>query len=160
MNNQDESRHMVDILFIIALFCVFAVSALMLVIIGADVYKKTVQSMDSNFSQRTSYSYITEKLRQNDTTGAVSITSFGDSDAICITETYNDTDYLTYLYLYEGSLCEINTRGDITTDPATGTIIIKMTDMSIEQITDGLYCATLNDGVESSTVYISTRSTN
>ena len=58
MNNKNDNRHMVDILFVIALFCVFALSALMLVIIGSNVYKKTVTNMDNNFDSRTSFSYI------------------------------------------------------------------------------------------------------
>ena len=52
MNQRNENKHMVDVLFVIILFCVFAVSALILVMIGANVYKKTVNDMDSNFNSR------------------------------------------------------------------------------------------------------------
>lgn len=40
--SNEPSRHIVDILFVLALFCVFAASALMLVTIGANVYKQTL----------------------------------------------------------------------------------------------------------------------
>ena len=42
-NHQKQEKHfIVDILFVLALFGVFAVSALALVTIGADVYQHTV----------------------------------------------------------------------------------------------------------------------
>ena len=44
MNNRNQEKHfIVDILFVLALFGVFAVSALALVTIGADVYQHTVE---------------------------------------------------------------------------------------------------------------------
>ena len=57
MHFKNENRHMVDVLFVLSLFCVFAFSALMLVIIGADVYKKTAAHMDTNYASRISYAY-------------------------------------------------------------------------------------------------------
>ena len=43
-NHQKQEKHfIVDILFVLALFGVFAVSALALVTIGADVYQHTVE---------------------------------------------------------------------------------------------------------------------
>mgnify|MGYP000296636721 CR=1 FL=1 len=46
MNDKTQEKHfIVDILFVLALFGVFAVSALSLVTIGADVYQHTVEDM-------------------------------------------------------------------------------------------------------------------
>ena len=45
-NHQKQEKHfIVDILFVLALFGVFAVSALALVTIGADVYQHTVDCL-------------------------------------------------------------------------------------------------------------------
>ena len=49
-----QKGHVVDFLFTLALFCVFAASALMVVVIGANVYRQTVRGMDSNYDSRTS----------------------------------------------------------------------------------------------------------
>lgn len=138
MNKRTENRHMVDVLFVIALFCMFAISALMLVIIGADVYRKTVSDMDTNFTARTSFSYVTEKIRQNDLNGNVSIGSFGDSDAIIITEEVNDESFTHYLYLYEGNLCELFCRTGAL-GPEAGDDIIAMDSFTIEQVNEHLY---------------------
>ena len=55
--------HIVDFLFVLGLFFVFAFSALMLILIGSGVYKKTVDRMNENFNLRTTTAYITEKIR-------------------------------------------------------------------------------------------------
>ena len=53
-NHQKQEKHfIVDILFVLALFGVFAVSALALVTIGADVYQHTVEDMGVNYESRT-----------------------------------------------------------------------------------------------------------
>ena len=76
MNNRNQEKHfIVDILFVLALFGVFAVSALALVTIGADVYQHTVEDMSVNYESRTAVSYILEKVRQNDTADSISLTT-------------------------------------------------------------------------------------
>lgn len=74
-NHQKQEKHyIVDILFVLALFGVFAVSALALVTIGADVYQHTVEDMGVNYESRTAVSYIMEKVRQNDTADSIFLT--------------------------------------------------------------------------------------
>lgn len=43
-----QKNHVVDLLFSLALFCVFAASALTIVIMGADVYQKSVNDNEQN----------------------------------------------------------------------------------------------------------------
>ena len=59
-------RHVIDLLFTLALFCVFAASALLVVLIGADVYESSARGMDRNFGLQTSLHYVAAKVRQND----------------------------------------------------------------------------------------------
>ena len=74
--NQKQDKHIVDVLFVIGLFCIFALSSFFLISIGANIYRKTVAHMDENFNTRTSLSYVVEKIRQADSEGAVSIGTF------------------------------------------------------------------------------------
>lgn len=64
-------RHVIDLLFTLALFCVFAASALLVVLIGADVYESSARGMDRNFDLQTSLHYVAAKVRQCDAAGAV-----------------------------------------------------------------------------------------
>ena len=87
MNNRNleqEKHFIVDILFVLALFGVFAVSALALVTIGADVYQHTVEDMGVNYESRTAVSYIMEKVRQNDTADSIFLTDLENVPALCM----------------------------------------------------------------------------
>ena len=139
MDFKNENRHMVDVLFVITLFFVFALSALTLVILGANVYKRTVDHMDTSFNSRTSYAYVTQKLRQNDEAGTITVSTLDDTDAVVMTETVNDTIYNTYLYEYDGYLCELLARADMDMSPNDGTKIIALDSFSIEKLNDSLY---------------------
>ena len=84
-NHQKQEKHfIVDILFVLALFGVFAVSALALVTIGADVYQHTVEDMGVNYESRTAVSYIMEKVRQNDTADSIFLTDLENVPALCM----------------------------------------------------------------------------
>ncbi len=148
MDFKGDKNHMVDILFVLTLFFVFALSALTLVVLGANVYRSTVNHMDESFTDRTSYAYISQKLRQNDETGTVSISEFGGSDACVFTQEINNTVYNTYIYEYEGSLYELLARADADMGPQDGTKILDLEDFEIEEVTPRLYKIHLafNDG--------------
>lgn len=138
---KQEKRFIVDILFVLALFGVFAVSALTLVTIGAEVYRHTVQDMDSNYETRTAAAYITEKVRQNDVYAEeggsnACLTTLNDVPALMLTRTLDDGAYCTYLYFHDGFLKELYIQkgfsyGGDTLD--AGTEIIELSALDIKQ---------------------------
>ncbi len=159
MDFKQKNRHMVDVLFVIALFCVFAICALMLVIIGSDVYRKTVRSMDQNYNTRTSFAYITEKIRQFDSEDAVSVGSLDGTDALVLTTTANDTAYSTYIYMYDGYLKELFTKSDTAISLESGQNILPLSDFTLTAINEHLYQFTLTSENNSTySLYVSTRS--
>ena len=118
-NHQKQEKHfIVDILFVLALFGVFAVSALALVTIGADVYQHTVEDMGVNYESRTAVSYIMEKVRQNDT-----------ADSIFLTDLYDG--HLKELFMREGA----SLGGQVL--PA-GTDIMDLQEFSLSYASDDL----------------------
>ncbi len=161
-------KFIVDILFVLALFGIFAVSALVLVTIGADVYQHTVRDMSSNYEIRTSIAYITEKVRQNDsynrTGDGVTITEVSGTPALVLTQEINGELYDTYLYLYEGYLKELFMRKDnyVGEDflPA-GQDIMPLRELAFEKSDAQLLTVhmTITDGHEE-TLYVSLRSEN
>ena len=138
---KQEKHFIVDILFVLALFGVFAVSALTLVTIGADVYQHTVTDMSVNYESRTAVSYITEKVRQNDTADNVFLTTLEDVPALCMVSQIEEDTYCTYLYLYDGHLKELFMRQDSSLGgqvlPA-GTDIFKLDSLSMDYAADDL----------------------
>lgn len=145
----EPSRHIVDILFVLALFGVFAASALMLVTLGANVYRQTTANMTEHFTKRTAYAYLTEKLRQNDTRNAVSTEELEGIPALVLTQQTDGEEYCTYLYFYEGYLKELSIRKDSYTGAdllKAGQDILELSGFSMEETKDGLLKLTLDTG--------------
>lgn len=136
--NKKDHHHIIDILFVIALFCIFVMSALFLISIGANIYSKTVNSMGENFDSRTAVAYITEKIHQSDENGNISISYFDGCPAIVITSVHNDKEYTTYIYEYENELMELMMRSDVVLSPEVGQSIIAIEDFNIKKIDDQL----------------------
>ncbi len=159
MNHKTQEKHfIVDILFVLALFGVFAVSALALVTIGADVYQHTVEDMDVNYESRTAVSYIMEKVRQNDTADSIFLTTLEDAPALCMLSEIDEDTYCTYLYYYEGHLKELFMRQGASLGgqllPA-GTDILELADLDFSYADDNLIRVSLQTpSGETHTFYI------
>lgn len=133
MTTQSKTgTHMVDLLFTLALFCVFAASALMVVLIGANVYQNTVEGMDENFSARTSVTYVATKIRQNDTEGTAYISTLeGDIPALVLEQELEGGVYETWIYYCDGFLRESFVREGNAVNPQGGQEILEVADFHI-----------------------------
>ena len=140
---QTVRRSFVDVLFTLALFCVFCASALAVVVIGADVYTSTARSMDDNFSTRTVISYLAEKVRQNDTAGAVALTELDGTPALVLTAAQDGTAYNTYVYYYDGAVRELLQRADASPLLSGGQAIAEVSGFTLEDLGGGLLRATV-----------------
>ncbi len=160
MKEKMQRRHTIDILFVLILFTAFALCALILVIMGANIYDHTVDNMDTNFTQRTSYAYVTEKFRQNDVNASVSIGSFDDYDALVFSSEIDGTIYETYLYAYENSLMELFTKQGTVLPAKAGNSILQIDSFSVEEIYHGTFSCTIKTPDGKSTCFYLTARTN
>ncbi|MEG2054462.1 MAG: DUF4860 domain-containing protein [Oscillospiraceae bacterium] len=131
--------HMVDVLFTLALFCVFTASALIVVLIGTNVYKTTVSNMQSSFSERTAMAYVAQKVRQNDVENALSVGSVEDQRALVIKEKTDNGVFLTYIYCYNGELCELFTTEDFKPTLESGQPLVPLKDFYVYQNANGSF---------------------
>ncbi len=145
MNMGHRTRHMVDVLFVLGLFAVFALSALLLVTFGAKIYQNTVNKMDSNYNMRTAYSYITEKVRQSDCQDSISLGKIGNDSAFIITNEINQTYYETYIYHHDGQLKELLIKKGAEIDATAGQNILSIRSFEVEKINSSLYSFSVND---------------
>lgn len=159
MKKQTVQRHMIDILFVLSLFCVFAVSSVLLILFGADIYKKTVQQMEDNYTSRTSIAYITEKIRQSDVEHAIKIISQNDTQILMLTNVINDIPYAISLYEYDGYLYELFARTDLELPLDAGKPVMELHSLSFSQIKQNLLEITFSEDINSEqTIYVSTHS--
>lgn len=138
MNFNKPKTHVIDYFFILSLFCVFAASALVVVLIGVNVYKSTVANMNENYTSRTSLTYVLEKVRQNDGAGDVSVGDIQGHSAIIIEKNYANVPYRTYIYAYNGELKELFIKKEQLFAPGEGEAIMEVKDFTISKVGENL----------------------
>ena len=159
MNTKNESPHMIDVLFILTLFLVFALSSISVVGIGIQVYRTIVTDMDSNYNSRTAIAYVTEKLREADASGAVRLGTIDDCDALILSQTIGNKEYCTYLYAYDGNLCELFTSAEAELPASAGQSIMEIRSFKIYQEQEQLYRIEIRTSQsQSMKLYLSTHS--
>lgn len=159
MKKRTEHRHMIDILFVLSLFCVFAASSVLLILFGVDIYKKTVHQMDTNYTSRTSIAYITEKIRQSDTANSILITTQDDIQVLMLTNNIDGITYATSLYEYDGYLYELFARTDIELPLDAGQPVMELQQLSFSQISPNILEIRFTDSTaKEQTIYVSMHS--
>lgn len=142
MRFSHRPQHVIDFLFPVALFFVFALSALTVILLATNVYRETASESSLNYTAQTSLSYIREKISQADCDGNVTLTTFDSCDALCLTTQQEAITYHTYIYVYDGSLCELFVREGSTASAADGRKILSVQDFSMAEIAPDLYAFT------------------
>lgn len=155
--------HYIDIIFILALFFLFAFSSSSLIILGSNIYRNTISQMNEHFDTRTASSYLTEKIHQNDSENSVSITTIEQQSVLKLTQEMNDISYTTYLYTYDGYLYELFTRSELDFAFEYGQKILPLSSVSFDWYTDQLLQITMiseDNNTENIFVSLISRQTN
>ena len=105
----NKNKHVIDMIFPIALFFVFISSCFIVLILSFHTYRKTVQLEQSNYQTRTALSYITQGK------------------------------YTTYLYEDKGYLKELFISNQLEFDKDDGKKIMPVSHLKMQQINPYLY---------------------
>lgn len=95
-----QKKHSIETVFALVLFAVFTVSAVLLVLLGANIYGRIgaqLNKMDSTVI----LSYVTEKLRNCEQEITVK-----DTDKLLLREEQEGKEYCTWIYVEDGYLKE------------------------------------------------------
>lgn len=139
MRFQNRKSHMIDLLFPIAIFFVFTLSALTVVLLAANIYQHTTDSASRNYTSRTVLSYVNEKIRQSDTTGGVALGVFDREDALILSQEIEGVTYKTYIYEYNHSLRELFIKDGVDAVASDGKPLMDVEHFTMEQVGDSLY---------------------
>lgn len=145
MKFRTKRKHMIDVLFPIALFVVFALSALTVLLLAARIYRSTTENSALNYTARSGLSYISEKIHQNDVDGQVAIGELEGQEALVMTQEHDDIKYYTYIYAYDNALRELFIKEGAKVELSTGMPILKIQGFSMEQQEEGLFRFTCTD---------------
>ena len=133
---ENRQRHTVSGLFSLILLLLFAFSTLSLVLLGSRVYKNGVSYLNRNYTTRTAVAYVTEKIRQHDESGNISLTKLEDVPALLMQDEIDGDTLLTYIYFYDGALRELFVRESTAPSPDLGSKIVVLNDFSITSSPD------------------------
>lgn len=103
------------------LFAVGAVCVLLVLLLGAKVYRNLVHDSNEHFEDRTAVQYVITRVRQAET---VEIAEFDGCQALVIPEEINGETYLTRVYLYDGYLRELFCAADAALSAKDGEKLI------------------------------------
>ena len=149
MRRKSHARSsLMDFLFTLSLFCVFTSTAFLVVMIGANAYRSTVQHMDDTYSTRTSLAYVTEKIRQHDEAGRISLTEVNGSTALLLHDQTGDAPSETSISPDWEYFCEMVLREGDDSSTDRGDPVVRVKNFSIEETGDGFLklSAEDNDG--------------
>ncbi len=154
MSIQTRSRHVIHMLFPISLLFVFAVSSFIVLMLAADLYASTTDRFLSNDESRTALSYLTEKIRQNDTGGGLGVTDLDGRQCLSLSADYNGTVYVNYIYEYDGMLKELFIKEGIDVPLKNGNDIIEISSFMVDELDENIYRFTVVDseGLETSMI--------
>ena len=136
--NKMTRPHKIDTVFVLLIFCFFAMSVLLTLMLGGSIYKHMTDLSEDGYDERTCLSYIWSKVKNDDEAGRITVGDFGGISALCLVEVYGDTAYETRIYLYDGWVYELFCEAGLGADPEDGTPIIKSGALAFEALEDGL----------------------
>lgn len=125
--------------FSLLLFGLFVLFLLIMLLFSAQIYQQSIKKADSETDLGTISSYITTKFRQHDVQDGIFTDELNDIPALCFRDTINNRDYITYLYLDDGSLKELFTASGSSAQANAGTVIASLSDFQIEEKGNGFY---------------------
>lgn len=143
MRFRRSDKHAIDLIFPLAVLFVFAASSLLVLILSAHIYAGQTNNAQSNYQSYTPLAYITEKIRQNDTTDSISIQKIDGATCLALKGTSGEISYTTYLYVSDGWLKELLIRDGTEASLSAGKNIIEAKDLMIKELKPQVYQITV-----------------
>ncbi|MCL1807191.1 MAG: DUF4860 domain-containing protein [Oscillospiraceae bacterium] len=120
------------------IFCVFAMTVLTVLMLGAGVYKNISDTAKQDYEERVCLSYIWSKVKNMDDAGGFYIADFQGQPALCFDEVFGDDVYRTVIYHYEGWLRELFFDAVLTLPAGSGAPIVQVESLRFEEWPGGL----------------------
>jgi len=137
MSNNIRGRR-IDTIFVLIVFGIFAFSVLMVLMLGAGIYRNMTEISQEGQSERTVLSYVRTKVKNYDSADNIHVGHFGGLPALNIDEKYGDTVYRTSIYHYDGWLCELFSDVSLSFKPGDGMQIARVDSLAFNELDNGL----------------------
>jgi hypothetical protein len=131
-------RGKTETVFVMLIFCVFAASVLLVLMLSANVYKNMSDKALDGYDEQTTLSYIWTKVKNGDDAGMISVGDFYGITALSIYENFGGLTYQTCIYYYDGWVYELFYEVGLEMYPEDGIPVIKAESLTFVQLDSGL----------------------
>lgn len=107
MVREQKGKGYIEGLFMFGLLMLFTISSLILVAIGANVYKGISSRIDDRYNDNMALSYVVNKVRSSDSIGAVDVKEIAGRSTLIISHQFESGNYSTYIFSDGGDLYEL-----------------------------------------------------
>lgn len=132
------SGHKMDTVFVLIIFCVFALSVLFVLMLGVSIYKNVTGLTQDGNDEQIALSYIWSKVKNDDRNGTLSVGDFYGYSSLFFDEEYDGVEYRTMIYYYDGWIRELTSEKDLEFEPVDGTEIMRIGDLSFSEQGHGI----------------------
>ena len=116
-------QHSMQGVFVFVLLGLFAVMSTLMVLLGAQMYRNTVDRSTANNEDRVLSAYVRSMIRAEDTRDAMAVGEYDGVKTLAMREDLDGEPYVSWLYCYDGQMYEYFTSDDGTFNPESGTAI-------------------------------------
>ena len=156
MENIKREKGIVHTVCVLAVICMFGISAMMLGSVGASVYKNIAERNLNSFELRTSLSYVKTKINQYDEVGRIAVEERDGLKMLILSEEVQGEIFDTAVYFNKGKLYEITGARGMKFKPDDGFTILNVDSFDISENNGLIKLVTTDDG-ETETLYVKLR---
>ena len=141
-----DKKHHIDIIFIIVLIGLFALSSTGLALLGVNIYKNTGADSGSH-NQNTAALYFAQKVRQCEDKSQIRTAVVGSKTPdLVIGETSGGQKLETWFYVHDNNLKEVTVKKGSAVDPQYGQTVMEMSSADFEIVDGNLLQITMSSG--------------
>ena len=130
MNQPAGSQRHIHRLLPFLLFTVFALCVMAVLCSGAHSYRTLAARDQASYHRRTCVQYLSTRVRQAANVQAISLTQFGEGDALSIAQDIDGQSYTTLVYCSGGWLRELFTDDISCCSPQAGEPVLELCALS------------------------------
>ena len=101
--------HSISGAFVFTLLGIFAVFSMLLVVLGAQAYRTTVDGASAHTRKRIAAAFVRNAVRAQDERGAIAVEDRDGLPVLALSSEWDGERYVQYIYGYQGQLCELFT---------------------------------------------------
>lgn len=112
--------HSISGAFVFTLLGAFAVFSMLLVVLGAQAYRTTVDGASAHTRKRIAAAFVRNAVRAQDERGAIAVEDRDGLPVLALSSEWDGERYVQYIYGYQGQLCELFTAAEYDFVPEDG----------------------------------------